>query len=233
MAKKLFLSAFFFLLTEAILAQNIWFKLHQDSVELKQQAETIKDLFVQDINAIKPELNFSLRTTIKTTPMLIFYNEQTAHIPLWSELPEPMQNWFYEQGESISNGRKIFALFFNGFYLPHELAHGFEDLLGKLKHSYQNEFFANTVAILWLRKHNYHEELKNCYEAAKKIMAKTPNPVPEGELAEDFFTKNYSEILHNGNPSVYGYMQFGQFIKIYEDERLPDFDTYIKARLNE
>lgn len=33
----------------------------------------------------------------------------------------------------------------------------------------------------------------------------------------------------NTYPYVYGYMQFKQFIEIYEDKNLPDFDTFIKT----
>lgn len=232
MKNKISLIVFFLAFTRIASAQN-WFKLQNDSIELTKEATLIKDKFVQDINTIKPELNFSLETILKTTPMLIYYDDKTAHIPLWNQIPEQMQNWFYGMGESQNNGQKIFALFFNGFYLPHELAHGFEDALGKLKKSYNNEYFANTVAILWLRKHGFYKELEECYESAKTIMAKTPNPVPDGQTTESFFTKNYDEILLNGNPSVYGFMQFGQFIEIYENNSLPDFDTYIKSYLNQ
>lgn len=232
MKKQIFFITFLLAYSGITPAQSVWFRLHQDSIGLIQEADLLKNMFVQDINSLKPELNFSLQTALKTTPMLIYYDNKTAHIPLWGQLPEQTQDWFYEMGGNINNGHKIFALFFNGFYLPHELAHGFEDLLGKLNRSYQNEYFANTVAILWLRKHNYHEKLRECYEAAKDIMAKTPNPVPDGQVAENFFTENYSDIIQNGNPSVYGYMQFGQFIKIYEDNSLPDFDTYVKHYLN-
>ncbi|MCJ0742662.1 hypothetical protein [Pedobacter montanisoli] len=232
MKNKIFITSLFLSLACTAFAQKNWFRLQKDSTALIQEATLIKDLFVSDINSIKPGWNFSLKTTIKTTPMLVYYDSQTAHLPLWSQLPEQIQNWFYEIGENKNDGQEIFGLFFNGFYLPHELAHGFEDTLGKLNRSYKNEYFANTIAILWFRKHGYLKELEKCYETAKVIMAKTPNPVPNGQTAENFFTKNYNEILLSGNPSVYGFMQFGQFIKIYEDKTLPDFDTFIKTYLS-
>jgi hypothetical protein len=49
--------------------------------------------------------------------------------------------------------------------------------------------------------------------------------VPEGQTVEEYFTKNYEQAAKD--PFVYGYMQFAQFIKVYEDKTLPDFDTYI------
>lgn len=233
MKTKIFFTTLLLVFAGISSAQNIWFKTHKDSTTLIQEANLIKDMFVQDINSIRPELEFSLKTTLKTSPMLIYYNDKTAYLPLWEQLPEQMKNWFYAMGGDTLNGQKIFGLFFNGFYLPHELAHGFEDALKKLNQSYKNEYFANTAAILWLRKHNYNKQLKECYEVAKDIMSKTPNPVPEEQSIENYFTDNYENILQNGDPSVYGYMQFGQFIKIYEDETLPDFDTYIKSYLSD
>lgn len=233
MKKKYFILLTVLLFAKTIFAQNLWFKLYEDSTALIQDAESIKNRFVKDINSIRPELNFSLKTLIKTTPMLIYYDEKTAHVPLWSQLPKQMHNWFYAMGGNEVDGKKIFSLFFNGFYLPHELAHGFEDILGKLNRSYKNEYFANTAAILWMRKHGYDRELKECYDLAQRIMAKTPNPVPDGQTVEHYFTENYNEILLNGDPSVYGFMQFSQFIEIYEDKSLSDFDTYITLYLND
>jgi hypothetical protein len=58
------------------------------------------------------------------------------------------------------------------------------------------------------------------------MFAKLPNPVPEGISKEDYFTKNYEQAA--SNPFVYAYMQFGQFITIYEDNSLPSFDVYMK-----
>ena len=65
----------------------------------------------------------------------------------------------------------------------------------------------------------------------KKIFAQLPNPVPEGSTIEEYFSKNYEEA--SSNPYVYGYMQFKQFIEIYEDKNLPDFDTFIQQQTKE
>jgi hypothetical protein len=46
---------------------------------------------------------------------------------------------------------------------------------------------------------------------------------------EDYFTKNFNE--GSRNPYTYGYMQFKQFIQIYEDTSLPEFDPFIKKYL--
>jgi hypothetical protein len=129
---------------------------------------------------------------------------------------------------SGEKGQELFGLFFNGFYLPHELGHALQKELTQYKaaNSYESEYLANIISMLWWQKQGKHKELKNCYELAKKIMMQLKNPVPSGETAEQYFTEHYEEA--GKNPFVYGYMQFGQFIKIYEDKNLPDFDTKIK-----
>ena len=115
--------------------------------------------------------------------------------------------------------------------MPHELGHAFQDVItdSTVGLSYQNEYFANTIAILWWRKHKRIKELELCYEYAKKMWSNLPNPVPKNMSEEVYFTKNYEEASQN--PYTYGYMQFKQFIQIYEDKTLPDFDIFIKKYL--
>jgi len=79
---------------------------------------------------------------------------------------------------------------------------------------------------LYWKKIGKKTELLQCYELAKTIFAKLPNPVPEGMAKEDYFTQNYEQAA--SNPYVYAYMQFGQFIAIFEDKSLPSFDDYMK-----
>lgn len=116
--------------------------------------------------------------------------------------------------------------------MPHELGHAFQDATNDsaIGVSYKNEFLANTIAILWWRKHKRSQELKLCYEYAKKMWLKLPNPVPNNISEEDYFTRNYEAASQN--PYTYGYMQFKQFIEIYEDKNLPEFDIFIKQYLS-
>ncbi len=121
----------------------------------------------------------------------------------------------------------MFGLFFNGFYLVHELGHQLESYVQtNTKNAYGSEYFANQIAILWWRKNGNQKELKQCYDLIINLLPKLKNPVPNGQSMEDFFTKNYEQAATD--PYVYGYMQFNQFKKIYEDNSLPDFDAFIK-----
>jgi hypothetical protein len=54
--------------------------------------------------------------------------------------------------------------------------------------------------------------------------------VPKNMSEEEYFTKNYEEA--SSNPYTYGYMQFKQFIQIYEDKNLPEFDSFIKKYIS-
>lgn len=213
-----------------LFAQKNWFTLYQDSTQITKDAKIITMSFENDIKKIRPNIKFSIKAVLNTTPYLIYYDDRqlTANLPMWEQVIPQQKNFFYEVAGSEEEGRKAFGLFFNGFYLPHELGHAFQDVSneGPTNPSYQNEYFANTIAILWWRKHKRMKELKLCYEYAKKIWSNLPNPVPDNRSEEEYFTKNYEEASQN--PYVYGYMQFKQFIQIYEDTKLPEFDSFIK-----
>lgn len=234
MKKCIFLIALLYS-TCHIFAQNEWFSLYQDSTKLTKDAKKITTDFENDIKKISPTTKFSIKAVLNTTPYLIYYDniERTANLPIWEQVIPQQKNFFYEVAGSEAEGRKTFGLFFNGFYLPHELGHAFQDATNESESgpSYQDEYLANTIAILWWRKHKRNEDLKVCYEYAKKIWSKLPNPVPENMSEVEYFTKNYQEA--SSNPYVYGYMQFKQFIQIYEDKNLPEFDVFIKKYLKQ
>lgn len=46
---------------------------------------------------------------------------------------------------------------------------------------------------------------------------------------EEYFLKNYEKASED--PYTYGYMQFKQFIEIYEDETLPGFNAFVEKYL--
>ena len=213
-------------------AQETWFTLFTDSTSLVKNANKLSMAFVSDVKKINPDIKLEATSIVNTTPSLIFYNGETKtiNLPLWVQVAPDQKNFFYDVAGGEDSGKTAFGLFFNGFYLSHEMAHAFQHSVeGTLpQSSYDNEYFANTVAILWWRKQKRNTELKMCYEYAKKMWLQMPNPVPNGMSTREFFTKNFA----SQNPYSYGFMQFYQFIQIYEDNTLPDFDTFIKLSLN-
>ena len=210
-------------------AQNNWFTVYQDSVALVKDATILSDNFKKDVYKFKKDDKFTTTTILNTTPYLIFYDGQNkVNIPLWSQVLPELKAFTKEVAGSEEEGKRMFGLFFNGFYLIHEYGHAYQETYDSTnsKVSYQNEHLANVIAMLYWRKIGKTEELKQCYELAKKMFAKLPNPVPAGTTKEDYFTYNYEQATQN--PFVYAYMQFGQFITIYEDQTLPSFDTFME-----
>lgn len=218
----------FLLASPIVSGQNQWFSTYADSVALVKESTRLTDVFKADLKKLKPELDFKTSVILNTTPYLIYYGEDdNVNLPLWSQVIPPIKGFTAQVAGTETEGERMFGLFFNGFYLPHELGHALQFYVDKKNAdvSFKNEYLANEIAMLWWRKQGKDKELKACYELAKSMYAKLPNPVPEGQTVEEFFTKNYVQAA--SDPFVYGYMQFGQFIKVYEDKTLPDFDTYI------
>ena len=211
-----------------VTGQNQWFSTYTDSVALVKESNRLTELFKANIKKLKPELNIKTGAILNTTPYLIFYGENdTVNLPLWSQVIPPIKGFTAQVAGSETEGERMFGLFFNGFYLPHELGHALQTYVDPkgADVSFKNEYLANEIAMLWWRKQGKEKELEACYELAKTMFSKLPNPVPEGQTVEEYFTKNYEQAAKD--PFVYGYMQFAQFIKVYEDKTLPDFDTYI------
>lgn len=218
------------LTTTIAFGQQKWFSTYQDSIALVKDAETITKKFTKDLKKLDANFKFDIKTVLNTTPYLIFFYKDAANIPLWEQVIPEQKQFFYTIAGNETNGKEVFGLFFNGFYLPHELGHAFDFVLhGQTMGSYKGEYFANTVALLWWKKQHREKELKRCYEYARKMWGQLPNPVPQGMTIEDYFSQNYEKASQD--PLIYGYMQFKQFIEIYEDKTLPDFDTFIKREM--
>ncbi|MGL2993827.1 hypothetical protein [Flavobacterium sp. TSSA_36] len=233
MKKQILIIALLFCSSISI-AQKEWFSTFSDSTALVKQANLISDTFIKDITKISPKTILVLKTRLNTTPYLIYYDgegkEKTANLPLWSQVIPQQKAFFYEVSGGEVAGKEVFGLFFNGFYLPHELGHALQhEVEGNVLGSYESEYLANCIAMLWWKKQGKQKELEKCYRYAKKMWAKLPNPIPEGTSIQSYFSENYQQASQN--PYIYGYMQFLQFITIYEDASLPKFDTYIKRYL--
>ena len=125
----------------------------------------------------------------------------------------------------------LFGLFFNGFYIIHELGHGTDAYLTKKANRkyldfYEGEYLANQVAIAYWQEAGYEKELQKCYQYALKFTKQLPNPVPKGEDPLKFFNTNYDEL--SKDPFKYGYYQFKQFVEIYENRKTLHLDDLLK-----
>lgn len=166
-----------------------------------------------------------LKHSLMTTPLLVYFDSRNTsmHYTLWSDLDAQSKAFFNQiAGNDEAEAKKIFGLFFNGFYVPHEMAHYLSHISGDKArlHTYEGELFANQLAMVVWREIMPERALKNVYESAKNILPKLKNPVPEGENEAKWFSKNYNKIVESQDPYTYGYFQFSQIVKVYEDETL-------------
>jgi len=217
-------------------AQKHWFVLNPDSASLVADASKISAGFVSDVKSVDASVEITQNTILNTSPYLIYWDDSlhTVNIPMWSQVIPPQQEFFYKLAGSQENGKKVFGLFFNGFYLVHELGHAVEwserAKGNKMTSSiYESEEFANELAILYWRKKGYSKQLKECYDNAKIMLSKLENPVPQGQDMVTFFSKNYEELTQD--PYKYGYFQFDQFVRLYDASTKTTFEQFLKSKL--
>jgi len=221
------------LLSYEAYSQKKLFRVYTDSTALVEDANNVVSEFTNEVDNISPVFKSKPGAVLNTKPFLIFYSPKSnqVNLPIWDQVIPAQKQFFFELGGSQENGKEIFGLFFNGFFLPHEMGHALQKAADKRESNlYQNEYFANTVAILYWRKENRSVELRKCYEYAKKMVKQLPNPVPDGEDPIKYFNEHYAEL--GADPYKYGYYQFAQFTKIYEDKTLKSFDEFIREYLS-
>ena len=231
--KKHILIAFCVFATSTIIAQNKLFTTYTDSAKLVYNANLITTNFIALANKASKKINIKATAIVNTTPYLVFWDDsaKTVNLPLWHQVIPPQQQFFIALNDSnTTKGLAMFGLFFNGFYIAHELGHAIEWQQMKLgnkfcKGYYQSEYFANTLAIIYWKQKGMQQQLDACYVFAKKFVQQLPNPVPTGEDAVEFFNTNYETL--SADPFKYGYYQFRQFVDIYEKKQLPSFNQYI------
>lgn len=227
--KLFFLSTFLFFLYSTCLAQNSLFHTYSDSNALKKDALEMAHRFIEDVEKLKPGYPLEVKIKLKTSPWLVYYGtDETVYYPFWGEVPPQVKQYFYKITGGEDTGKKLFGLFFNGFYLAHELGHYLDDKAGRMAQSYENEYLANTIAMLWWKKQGKQKELDACYQIVKSFLPNYPNPVPAGKDAKKWLRDNYFKILETGDAMSYGFFQFSQFVSVYEDTTLPDFDEFMR-----
>lgn len=211
-------------------AQQKLFHTYSDSAKLVTDANEMITAFFTKVKQADASINNAPKAVLNTQSSLVFFlpESNSINLPLWAQVNPALQSFFYSlTGGDKRAGKKIFGLFFNGFYIAREL--GLAVQFNKEKKSnnrYQQALFASTLAILFWRESGNNKQLENCYNYVNSFLKILPDPVPAGENEEDYFNKNY-QILAQA-PDKYAYFQFSQFKRIYEDKSLPVFETYIK-----
>ena len=226
---KIILTLLLLLTTLGSYSQKDLFSVYNDSAKLVLDANHLVADFTTKVNAIKHVIDSQPLAILNTKPFLIFYSPKAnkVNLPIWHQVIPEQKKFFTELSGNEKEGVRMFGYFFNGFYLPHELGHALQHAAKKTEQNlYKNEYVANTIAILYWRKIHRSEELNQCYQYAKKIIKQLPDPVPQGEDPIKYFNEHYAEL--GADPYKYGYFQFAQFVKIYEDKSLTSFDDFIR-----
>lgn len=209
-------------------AQNKWFSAYSDSTVLVNDADKNIQQMAENIFKITSIVDLRNNKSVKNTkPYLIFIKNDTVNLPFWTEVIPQQKQFFAEVAGGEKEGKEVFGLFFNGYFLAHEIGHSFASKSDKkFDNNYDSEYDANIIGILYWRSVGETENLKKCYAYAKRMLKALKNPVPENEDYKQYITKNYGKLA--SDPYKYGYIQFSQFVEIYEDKTLPNFETYIK-----
>jgi hypothetical protein len=215
-------------------AQEKWFFTQTDSVQLVTSANQIVQQMAKDIQKVFPAIDLKKNKPIKhTTPYLIYIDleKHTVNLPLWSEVIPEQKQFFAEVAGGEQEGKDVFGLFFNGFYLTHELGHALAEQSGKkFGNAYDSEYDANKIAMLYWMSVKEEDKLLKCYTYAKKMLRSLKNPVPPNNDPKKYITDHYEEL--SSDPYKYGYIQFSQFVEIYEGRNEKNLGQFLQAYLS-
>jgi hypothetical protein len=191
-----------------------------------------------DLQAKPPEVR------IDAGPGLSFYDMGTGnvvHEERWEKVPPPMQTifdqWAAYAGDQ-PNGQHLFRDMFHRFFLVHELGHWMEDQVmeqrqdGMAATARQNaktarwtyEMNANRISVAWWREHD-PAYLAKLIKDFRTIQAKLPNPIPAGEDARHYFTRQYAKLAED--PNAYGWFQLQMVVLAYDERPTGSFQHVI------
>lgn len=122
------------LLSISTYPQKRFFKVYTDSAALVQDANTIVSDFSAKVNARTLAFVSQPVAVLNTQPFLIFYapESNTVNLPIWQQVIPGQKDFFYELAGGKEKGEELFGLFFNGFYLAHELGHALRNATKKM-----------------------------------------------------------------------------------------------------
>jgi len=184
------------------------------------------------------------KVRIDAGPGLSFYDMGTGnvvHEERWEKVPAPIQATFNQWAEYAGDqrsGQELFRELFHRFFLVHELGHWMEDQVLEQRRDkmatsarqnagtarWEYESVANRISVAWWREHD-PGYLARLIKDLRTIRAKLPNPVPAGEQARHYFTRQYSKLAED--PNAYGWFQLHMVIVAYEERPRSTFQQAI------
>ena len=232
--KKIIILLLLSLMSNSTFGQKHLFRIMNDSTIIRKENNLVIKDFEKRIKKIDKSIDFrGLKTVVKDSMLAGMYLPSNNRIYLspWHTTPAIGFEFCTRVMGSKAEGEKLAAMFFYGFFLPHEVAHGLQFYAKVRKdNEFDNEYEANVIALLYWKKRAKNKEMAECYKIAKKALLQLKNPFPENVDKKKYFTTHYEAM--GQNLDQYGYVQLDQIVKIFEDKNLPDFDTYIRQYIS-
>ncbi len=181
---------------------------------------------------------------IDAGPTLSFYDNGTGnvvHEERWERVPLSEQASFNQWATYSADeptGKALFEDMFYRFFFVHELGHWMQDEVLRERRDpmakqadrnsgaarWQYESVANRISVAWWREQDpsFLDRLVNNF---RKIQRRLPKPIPQGEDARAFFTRQYQKLAEN--PNAYGWFQLQMVILVYEEKPALSFQQAI------
>jgi hypothetical protein len=191
-----------------------------------------------DLQANVPEIR------IDAGPTLSFYGMgkgNAVHEERWENVPAPEQANFDKWATYTADeptGKSLFEYMFYRFFFVHELGHWMQDEVLRQRRDplaktanknsetarWQYESVANRISVAWWREQDpgYLASLVNDF---RKIQRNLPNPIPPGQHARAFFTREYEKLAED--PNAYGWFQLQMVILAYDEKPSLSFQQAI------
>lgn len=123
-------------------AQNRYFEIYTDSAALKNQNDDIIRDIEERVKLVESSFSFKgLTTEIPKTFMPGQFRSRTNKIYqlTWQIGGPPMESFLTEAGGNTEKGKSLAALFFYGFFLPHEVGHALQFHTGNVPQNNYDE----------------------------------------------------------------------------------------------
>jgi len=189
------------------------------------QMTAMRDAFV---TAVK-DAGFSCPIKVPTivvvdVPSFGSYNPETNTLRTssWTQMTDRERGMFFQFMGPNSTEAMARGEFEDGAHhwvFIHEMGHWFQHCVGAKLDHYATEYGADRIATAYWNEHDpsvvAHQ--RPVFEA---IVAKWPNPVPEGQSVETFFNTNYEKL---GPTPAYIWFQARMCLKSYDEKPAPSF----------
>jgi hypothetical protein len=191
-----------------------------------------------DLQANVPEIRIDAGSTLS------FYGMgkgNAVHEERWENVPAPEQANFDKWATYTADeptGKSLFEDMFYRFFFVHELGHWMQDEVLRQRRDplaktasknsetarWQYESVANRISVAWWREQDpdYLASLVNDF---RKIQRNLPNPIPPGQDARGFFTREYGKLAED--PNAYGWFQLQMVILAYDEKPALSFQQAI------